>query len=93
MFHWSQPTGMASNATKAVISMSTTKNEMVLQKNSKMRNLRNCLILVHVRHLKDCLQHCTLIDSPIENAYIRWEFFRRQEIGLKERDIERSLVT
>ncbi|GJQ72133.1 hypothetical protein Trydic_g3227 [Trypoxylus dichotomus] len=46
-----------------------------------MRNLMNCLILVHVRHLENCLQHWMLIDPPLENAYMPWEWFRRHGIG------------
>ncbi|GJQ82729.1 hypothetical protein Trydic_g19738 [Trypoxylus dichotomus] len=56
-------------------------NAMVPQKSSKMGNLRDSLILIHVRYLKNCLQHWMLIDLPLENACMHWELFRRQEIG------------
>ncbi|GJQ88139.1 putative histone methyltransferase activity H3-K27 specific protein, partial [Trypoxylus dichotomus] len=32
----------------------TTKNAMAPQRSSKTRNLKNCLILIHVRHLENC---------------------------------------
>ncbi|GJQ80806.1 hypothetical protein Trydic_g16003 [Trypoxylus dichotomus] len=84
MLHQSQLEDIDSNASKVVISMS--KNGWC----PKIRNLRNCLILI-------CLQHWMLIESSLENTYARYEFFRRQEIEnhtqLKERNIERYLVT
>ncbi|GJQ81143.1 hypothetical protein Trydic_g23317 [Trypoxylus dichotomus] len=97
MPHRSQLADIVSNTSKVVTSMSRTKNAMVPQKSSKMRNLGNCLVLIHVRNLKDYLEHWMLIDPPLGNAYMRWRWFRRQENGildvLKETDIERALVT
>ncbi|GJQ78520.1 hypothetical protein Trydic_g11634 [Trypoxylus dichotomus] len=61
-----------------------------------MRNLRNCLLLIHVEHLKNCLPPCVLINPQLENVYA-WEIV--QKAGnwipheLKERDIERRLIT
>ncbi|GJQ84553.1 hypothetical protein Trydic_g20048 [Trypoxylus dichotomus] len=73
------------------------KNAMVHQKSSEMGNLRNCLILVDVKDLKNCPQHLTLIYPPLENAYMHWEWLRRQENWvpheLNERDIRRCMVT
>ncbi|GJQ73546.1 hypothetical protein Trydic_g3643 [Trypoxylus dichotomus] len=81
MFHWRQLVDIGSNASKVVISMSRVKNAMVSQKSSEIRSLRNCLLLIHVRHLNNCLQHWMLIDLLLEDAYMRWEWFRRQELG------------
>ncbi|GJQ86805.1 hypothetical protein Trydic_g5594 [Trypoxylus dichotomus] len=71
MLHQSQLPDIGSNTSKVVISMSTTKkNAIVSQKGSKIK----------VLHLKNCLQHWMLINLPLENAYMRWEWFRRNSV-------------
>ncbi|GJQ76528.1 hypothetical protein Trydic_g2231 [Trypoxylus dichotomus] len=68
MLHRNQFADIGSNASKVVILMSTTKNVMVPPESSKMRNLRTCSILIHIRHLKNCLRRWMFIDSPLENT-------------------------
>ncbi|GJQ71354.1 hypothetical protein Trydic_g11087 [Trypoxylus dichotomus] len=52
---------------------------MIPQKSSKMRNLRNCLILIHVRHLKNCPQHWMLIDDNSEGKKLGTTRVEEQE--------------
>ncbi|GJQ74132.1 hypothetical protein Trydic_g19054 [Trypoxylus dichotomus] len=88
---------IASNASKVVISMLTTKNAIVLQKSFKMRILRICLILNHVRQLK-CATAALNVDRSIVGKRLH-ALGMVQKAGnwvpheLKERDIEGRLVT
>ncbi|GJQ77582.1 hypothetical protein Trydic_g20967 [Trypoxylus dichotomus] len=70
MLNRGQSADIGSNALKAMISMSTTKDALIAQESFKRKNLRSCL------------QHWMLTHLQLKNAYMCWKWFRRQGIGL-----------